>query len=40
MGAQEKTIPFCIRWVRSLFAQYPGRRRLPVGYGAVCQAFA
>jgi hypothetical protein len=25
-GAQEKTIPFCLGWVRRLFAAYPGRR--------------
>jgi hypothetical protein len=29
-GAQEKAIPFCIRWVRGFFAEHPGRRRLPV----------
>jgi hypothetical protein len=29
-GAQEKTIPLCIRWVRGFFAEHPGRRRLPV----------
>lgn len=26
MGAQEKTIPFCIRWVRSFFASHPGTK--------------
>lgn len=31
MGAQEEMIPFCIRWVRSFFAAYPGRRRRDLG---------
>ena len=26
-GAQEKTIPYYIAWVRRFFARYPGRRR-------------
>lgn len=26
-GAQEKTIPFCIHWIRKFFAEYPNRRR-------------
>ena len=30
-GAQERTIPFCIRWVRGFFAEYPGRRRRELG---------
>jgi len=30
-GAQEKTIPFCIRWVRAFFAEHPGRRRRDLG---------
>jgi integron integrase len=30
-GAQEKAIPFCIRWVRGFFAEYPGRRRRDLG---------
>jgi len=30
-GAQEKTIPFCIRWVRGFFTEYPGRRRRDLG---------
>jgi hypothetical protein len=24
VGAQEKAIPFCIRWVRGFFAEHPG----------------
>ena len=31
VAAQEKTIPFCIRWVRGFFAEYPGRRRRDLG---------
>ena len=38
VGAQEKTIPFCIRWVRSFLAQYPGRRRQDVGRAEI-EAF-
>lgn len=30
-GAQEKTIPFCIGWVRRFFARFPGRRRRDLG---------
>lgn len=30
-GAQEKAIPFCIRWVLGFFAEYPGRRRRDLG---------
>ena len=26
-GAQEKTIPHCVAWVRRFFAKHPGRRR-------------
>jgi integron integrase len=38
MGAQEKTIPFCVRWVRSFFAEYGGRRRRDLGRGEI-EAF-
>jgi len=31
VGAQEKAIPFCIRWVRGFFAEHPGRRRRDLG---------
>ena len=30
-GAQEKTIPFCLGWVRRFFAAHPGRRRRDLG---------
>lgn len=30
-GAQEKTIPFCIGWVRRFFAAHPGRQRRDLG---------
>ncbi len=30
-GAQEKTIPYCIGWVRRFFARFPGRRRGELG---------
>ena len=30
-GAQEKTIPFCIGWVRRFFARFPGRPRRELG---------
>jgi len=30
-GAQEKTIPYCVAWVRRFFARYPGRRRRDLG---------
>ena len=33
MGAQEKAIPFCMRWVRGFFADHPGRRRRERGRG-------
>jgi hypothetical protein len=30
-GAQEKTIPHCVAWVRRFFAMHPGRRRSDLG---------
>jgi len=30
-GAQEKNIPYCVSWVRSFFARYPGRPRRLLG---------
>ena len=30
-GTQEKTIPYCIAWVRRFFARHPGRRRRDLG---------
>jgi hypothetical protein len=30
-GAQEKTIPYCMAWVRRFFAENPGRRRQDLG---------
>ena len=30
-GAQEKTIPYCLGWVRRFFAENPGRRRHDLG---------
>ena len=30
-GAQEKTIPYCIGWVRRFFARFPGRQRRDLG---------
>jgi integron integrase len=30
-GAQEKTIPYCVGWVRRFFAENPGRRRRELG---------
>lgn len=30
-GAQEKTIPYCIGWVRRFFVRFPGRRRRDLG---------
>ena len=30
-GAQEKTIPHCVAWVRRFFARRPGRRRGDLG---------
>ncbi len=30
-GAQEKTIPHCVAWVRRFFARHPGRRRRDLG---------
>lgn len=30
-GAHEKTIPYCISWVRRFFARCPGRRRRDFG---------
>lgn len=37
-GAQEKSIPYCIAWVRSFFAQNPGRHRRDLGRGEI-EAF-
>lgn len=37
-GAQEKTIPYCVAWVRSFFARYPGRRRRDLGRAEI-EAF-
>src|SRR5450759_2589512 len=37
-GAQEKTIPFCIGWVRRFFARFPGRRRRDLGRAEI-EAF-
>jgi hypothetical protein len=31
VGAQEKAIPFRIRWARGFFAEHPGRRRRDLG---------
>lgn len=31
MGAVDKTIPYCVAWVRSFFARFPGRRRRDLG---------
>ena len=31
VGAQEKTIPYCLGWVRRFFAENPGRRRRELG---------
>ena len=31
MGAVEKSIPYCMAWVRSFFARFPGRRRRDLG---------
>jgi len=30
-GAQEKSIPYCLSWVRAFFARNPGRRRRDLG---------
>jgi len=30
-GAQEKTIPHCVAWVRRFFARHPGRKRRDLG---------
>ncbi len=30
-GAQEKTIPYCVGWVRRFFGRFPGRRRRDLG---------
>ena len=30
-GAKEKTIPFCIGWVRRFFSAFPGRKRRDLG---------
>ena len=30
-GAQEKTIPYCVGWVRRFFARHTGRRRRDLG---------
>ena len=37
-GAQEKTIPFCLGWVRRFFAAHPGRRRRDLGRAQI-EAF-
>ena len=37
-GAQEKTIPFCMGWVRRFFAAHPGRRRRDLGRAEI-EAF-
>ena len=37
-GAQEKTIPYCVAWVRRFFARYPGRRRRDLGRAEI-EAF-
>ncbi len=37
-GAQEKTIPYCIRWVRTFFSRHPGRRRRDLGRAEI-EAF-
>ena len=38
VGAQEKTIPYCVAWVRRFFARYPGRRRRDLGRAEI-EAF-
>ena len=30
-GAQEKTIPHCVAWIRRFFAEHPDRRRRDLG---------
>ncbi len=30
-GAQEKTIPYCVGWVRRFFGRFPGRKRRELG---------
>ena len=37
-GAQEKTIPYCIGWVRRFFARFPGRQRRDLGRAEI-EAF-
>jgi integron integrase len=37
-GAQEKTIPYCIGWVRAFFARHPGRQRRDLGRAEI-EAF-
>lgn len=37
-GAVEKTIPYCIGWVRRFFAAYPGRKRRDLGRAEI-EAF-
>ena len=37
-GAQDKNMPYCIAWVRSFFARYPGRRRRDLGRAEI-EAF-
>ena len=39
-GAQEKTIPYCVAWVRQFFARYPGRRRRDLGRAEIEAFFA
>lgn len=31
LGAVEKTIPYCVTWVRGFFARFPGRQRRDLG---------
>ncbi len=38
MGALEKTIPYCVVWVRRFFARFPGRRRRDLGRAEI-EAF-
>lgn len=34
-GAQEKTLPFLVTWVRRFFARFPGRSRRTLGRGEI-----
>ena len=38
VGAREKAIPFCIRWLRGFFAECPGRPRRDLGRAEI-EAF-